>query len=46
MIDGEGGALTVQALFDRIDDLSETVDERGQEVLEALYEWGEHVAPD
>ena len=46
LIDGEGGALTVQALFDRIDDLSETVDERGQEVLEALYEWGEHVAPD
>lgn len=46
LIDGEGGAMTVQALFDRIDTLSETVDERGQEVLEALYEWGEHVAPE
>ncbi|WP_028605593.1 exodeoxyribonuclease I [Ottowia thiooxydans] len=47
LIDGEGGALTVQGLFDRIDALSETVeDERGQGVLEALYEWGEHVAPE
>lgn len=46
LIDGEGGALTVQALFDRIDSLSETVDERGQEVLEALYEWCEHVVPE
>lgn len=46
LIDGEGGALTVQALFDRIDVLSETVDERGQQVLEALYEWGEHVVPE
>ncbi|MGB3071825.1 MAG: exodeoxyribonuclease I [Ottowia sp.] len=46
LIDGEDGALTVQALFDRIDTLSETVDERGQGILEALYEWGEHVAPE
>lgn len=46
LINGEDGALTVQALFDRIDTLSETVDERGQGILEALYEWGEHVAPE
>ncbi len=46
LLEGEGGALTVQALFDRIDVLSETVDERGQEVLEALYEWAEQVVPE
>ncbi len=46
LIEGENGALTLQALFDRIDVLSETVDEKGQAILEALYEWGEHVAPE
>ncbi|MDO5624055.1 MAG: exodeoxyribonuclease I [Pseudomonadota bacterium] len=47
LLHGEGGALTVQALFDRIDTLAETVDdERGQGVLEALYEWGEQIAPE
>ncbi|MDR0274634.1 MAG: exodeoxyribonuclease I [Burkholderiaceae bacterium] len=45
LIDGAGGALTVQALFDRIDALAESVDDaRGQAVLEALYEWGEALA--
>ena len=40
-------ALTVQALFDRIDQLAETAeDERTQAILEALYEWGEAMAPD
>lgn len=46
LMEGENGALTVQTLFDRIDVLSETVDERGQGILEALYEWGEHVVPE
>ena len=47
LMDGEGGALTIAALFDRIDALAETVhDERGQAVLEALYAWAEHVAPE
>ena len=45
LIDGAGGARTVQALFDSIDALAEhTDDERGQFVLEALYEWGEGMA--
>ncbi len=45
LIDGEGGALTVQGLFDRIDALAErTDDERSHAVLEALYEWGEQRA--
>ena len=44
---GEGGALTLAALFDRVDALAETTeDERGQGVLEALYEWAEQLAPD
>ena len=43
---GEAGALTIAALFDRIDALAETTeDERGQAVLEALYEWAEQLAP-
>lgn len=47
LIEGEGGALTLQACFDRIDTLAEShEDERAQGVLEALYEWGEHIAPE
>ena len=46
LMDGEAGALTLQAFFDRIDALAESSDdERAQGVLEALYEWGEHLAP-
>jgi len=46
LLRGEGGALTAQALFDRIDALAESVDdERGQAVLGALYEWAEQIAP-
>ncbi|QTD44689.1 exodeoxyribonuclease I [Ottowia testudinis] len=47
LIEGEGGALTLQAFFDRIDSLAEATDDaRAHGVLEALYEWGEHIAPD
>ena len=47
LLHGEGGALTVQGLFDRVDQLAESADdERAQGVLEALYEWGEHMAPE
>ncbi len=47
LIDGEGGALTLQAFFDRIDALAEAHDdERTQGLLEVLYEWGEHLAPE
>jgi exodeoxyribonuclease-1 len=44
--EGEGGALTVQAYFERIDALGESLaedDERGQEILGALYEYGEQL---
>lgn len=46
LIDGEGGNRTVQALFDQIDALSETADERAEEILGALYDYAESIAPD
>jgi len=46
LLDGEGGALTIPAFFDRIDALGETADERGQEILSALYDYAEQIAPD
>jgi len=47
LLRGAGGALTVPALFDRIDALAEsTPDERGQAVLGALYDWAEDIAPE
>ena len=44
--DGAGGALTLQVFFDRIDALNESADERGQAILEALYDYAEQIAPD
>jgi len=44
--DGAGGALTLQAFFDRIDALNESADEAGQAILEALYDYAEQIAPD
>ena len=47
LLAGEGGALTVPALFDRLDALAEAADDdRTQAMLEALYEWGEQLAPE
>jgi exodeoxyribonuclease-1 len=43
---GEGGALTLEQFAERIDQLSETADERGEEVLGALYDYAEMVAPE
>jgi exodeoxyribonuclease-1 len=43
---GAGGALTLQAFFDRIDALNESADERGQAILEALYDYAEQIAPE
>jgi exodeoxyribonuclease I len=42
---GVHGGLTLQAFFDRIDALSESADERGQELLGALYDYAESIAP-
>lgn len=46
LLEGEGGARNVDALFARIDVLSETADERGEGILGALYEYAEVVAPE
>jgi exodeoxyribonuclease-1 len=46
--EGQGGGLTLQAFFDRIDTLSEQLkedDERGQDILGALYDYAEQIAP-
>ena len=45
LFDGEGGARTIEGLFGEIDTLSETVDERGEEILGALYDYAEAIAP-
>ncbi|MDP2006883.1 MAG: exodeoxyribonuclease I [Rubrivivax sp.] len=48
--EGVGGALTLAAYFERIDTLAEAAaeagDERGQNLLEALYDYAEGIAPD
>ncbi len=45
LFDGEGGARSVDALFAEIDALSETADERGEQILGALYDYVEQIAP-
>ncbi len=40
-----GAGLTLSAFFDRIDTLAESADERGQAILEALYDYAEQIAP-
>jgi exodeoxyribonuclease-1 len=45
LFDGAAGARTVEQLFGEIDQLSETADERGEEILGALYDYAEMVAP-
>ena len=42
---GEGGARTVDQLFEEIDRLSENADEHGEEILGALYDYAELIAP-
>ncbi|WP_349745033.1 exodeoxyribonuclease I [Roseateles cavernae] len=43
---GEGGGLSLQAFFERVDQLSEAADERGQDILGALYDYAEQIAPE
>lgn len=45
LFDGAGGARTVDLLFSEIDQLSESADERGEEILGALYDYAESIAP-
>jgi exodeoxyribonuclease I len=45
LFDGAGGARTVEQLFAEIDTLSEQADERAEEILGALYDYAESIAP-
>ena len=45
LLGGEAGARSVDALFAAIDTLAETADERGEEILGALYDYAESIAP-
>ena len=45
LFDGAYGARTVEQLFDEIDQLSESVDEHGEAILGALYDYAESIAP-
>ena len=46
LLEGEGGARSVDMLFTEIDALSESADERGEELLGALYEYAEAIVPE
>jgi len=45
LFDGAAGARTVDQLFAEIDVLSEDADERAEEILGALYDYAEQIAP-
>ena len=44
LFEGAGGARTLEKLFNEIDTLAETADERGEEILAALYDYAEAIA--
>ncbi|MDM0013193.1 exodeoxyribonuclease I [Variovorax sp. J22P168] len=46
LLEGEGGARNVDALFEEIDTLAESADARAEEILGALYEYAEAIAPE
>ncbi len=45
LVEGLGGALTFDELFARLDTLGGEADERGEEILGALYDYAESIAP-
>ncbi|HEY5801270.1 MAG TPA: exodeoxyribonuclease I [Burkholderiaceae bacterium] len=45
LLDGAGGGRTIEGLFAEIDALSETVDQRGEDILGALYDYCDMIAP-
>lgn len=44
--DGAGGGLTLGAYLERIDALAESADERGQDILGALVDYAQQIAPE
>ncbi|PWF54761.1 exodeoxyribonuclease I [Massilia glaciei] len=45
LFDGAAAARTIEQLFSEIDTLSEEADERAEEILGALYDYAEQIAP-
>ncbi len=45
LMEGQGGALTFDELFARLDTMGGEADERGEEILGALYDYAESIAP-
>jgi exodeoxyribonuclease-1 len=45
LLEGEGGALSFDALFAQLDELGAQADERGEAILGALYDYAESIAP-
>jgi exodeoxyribonuclease-1 len=45
LFDGAGKARTIEQLYGEIDVLSEEADERAEEILGALYDYAEQIAP-
>jgi exodeoxyribonuclease-1 len=45
LFDGEGGALTFDALFEALDKLAEDASERDEAILGALYDYASEIAP-
>jgi exodeoxyribonuclease I len=45
LFDGAGGARSIDMLFNEIDQLSENADEKSEEILGALYDYAELIAP-
>jgi exodeoxyribonuclease I len=43
---GAGGSTTLAGYFQQIDDLAESADDRAQQILEALYDYGQDIAPE
>ncbi|MDP2367873.1 exodeoxyribonuclease I [Rhodoferax sp.] len=46
LLEGAGGARSVDAFLAELDTLSETTDARGEEILGALHEYAEAIAPE
>nr|WP_255377123.1 hypothetical protein [Sulfuriferula sp. AH1] len=46
LFDGAGNARTLEQLFNAIDELAETADDKDEEILAALYDYAESIAPE
>jgi len=46
LLEGQGGGMTLDALFGELDTLGEQADARTQAILEAIYDYAESIAPE